>query len=387
MTLEALTPGSVPWRTGPGKVVSVQGSLWIQRPPDMSDVGPQALAIFNDHLSRAAPVVILGQRGLAWGGARLCATVTASYPSLSRGFEVCRLAAFIGMLGEVTAPASEVETALVGLNASVAGSAYVYDRQSRTLGVLLGHDVHEEILRSRSLEIASSLVVALVQAEAELLDPRFPFDGALYPWPEAMLRRPAVVPGVAEALVAMYQSHGQEPSRFSDADQYEAAMEAIRATNGLAVTLGGSPELLCVEVAFGEDDTTLIEVFTDTPHPVWGAGVLVRTTVRMQDTLANAAAAANHLNFTLPMIPGEVPCLGAWTSRELGGAHYLAHRRFIPNFDAGCSSLPNALNEAIARAVWIDGHLHPGAKPREASDIVLRRIERSNVPLGDSSGD
>jgi hypothetical protein len=176
------------------------------------------------------------------------------------------------------------------------------------------------------------------------------------------------------AVGRLYVPAGHEPSRFAN----EAAMKAIEdlAPESGSFSAGSTAEGLAIEVAFGPDETTLIELKTNEPHPQIGQGIGVFMTVRLSPPYEEGCRLAGRLN-RAQVAPGElVGALGAWTVRTIGQHHYLARSRFIPNLDFVPSLAANAAMSAILQANWVDRLFFPDLRLRLAVEVLKRRLHR-----------
>lgn len=136
------------------------------------------------------------------------------------------------------------------------GSAYVYDPTERAVRALLAHNVHAETMQLRPEEIASYQIIALVLAErhADLLADRL--RGAVarrqHPLSGERLERDDML----NVISGCYQPRGSEPNLFANADEIRQVHELVRNTYDFSSE--GDKDGIAIEVAFGQEETTLI---------------------------------------------------------------------------------------------------------------------------------
>lgn len=342
-------------------------------PRTQPDVGLHALDIIHKVLMIDAEWTSRANRQFTWWGHRLAQRVSASPCFESQEILISRIRVSVPLLDQVNRPPGEVMSILGYLNRMSVGHALVYREAERRIEAVLAHIVHEETVEGRAREIASNQIIMLAQCEqmADALAPLLKGQVAVRQHP-LMGERPE-----PDDMLTVVERHyaplGAEPNRFAVESEFKAIEAAFE--NSLAFSMGGDANGISLEVAFGEDDTTLIELSTTVDHPALGAGLGVFTTVRWDGTPEEVGAMANRLNVQLAE-PFEVEAaLGAWCIRDIGDQSFLAHGRFVPNADLPFSLLMNSALSAVSGAMWVDRLFFPGLEVRRAAEIVWRRMQ------------
>jgi hypothetical protein len=210
----------------------------------------------------------------------------------------------------------------------------------------------------------------LAERHAELLAERFRGTVASRAHPQSGER--PVPDDVLNVLEAHYAPKRTETSPFRASKEMKAVHDTVRDT--LDFSAGSSPEGIAIEVAFGESETTLIELKTDQSHPVVGNGLAVFMTTRVAGDLAQCCHLANRMN-QLQFAPGEsVPALGAWTVRTIGEQHNLARARFVANANHAPGKAVDCAQSAIGQALWADKLFHPGMQRRSSLPAIAKAL-------------
>lgn len=346
----------------------------------MTDIGVETLHFIHKMLLIDEPWTVWDKRQFAWIGHRLVATVEASEPFMSRDILVCRLTTTIEVVEDVQVPQDVAEAAMADLNQWASYGAFVYLPDIRAVRMMLSNIVHAETTGWRPTEhaIAHILSLAIIEREVNALADRLGGKVAQRSHPLSGLRRtPDDLLNVVEEL---YTPAGVEPSKFADTRELQAVEDMVRTTGGIGVTLGHFAVGISIEVAFGQADTTLIDMLTDVVHPVLGNGLSILTTTRMVKSYPEACRITNRLN-VIQFAPGNaMSALGAWFVRTIREDHYVAHVRFVPNlcFKPGCSV--NCGAEAIDQAIWVDRLMHPELPERSALPVVNGRLRKNGLP-------
>ena len=338
-----------------------------------TDVGLHALDIIHKILLIDAEWTSRGNRDCTWWAHRLAQRVSASSGIDSRGLLISRIRTSVPVLENVQMPPAQVLCTLAEMNRLAIGSALVYRMEERLVEAVLAHNVHEDTVELRSREIASNQLIMLAQCEAFADEWADFFNADVVQSPHPLMGRRLNPDGMLSAIEQHYVPLGYEPSRFAGASEFKT-IEAESSKMG-AFSLGGDENGINVEMPFGENATTLIEVDAAAEHPQFGSGLKVFTSTSWTGTELEVAALANGLNTELAEAFEVQPALGAWGSRVIDGRRYLAHARFVPNADATLTRPLDAALAAVNMANWVDRLLFPNLGDRHAAEIVLRRLE------------
>ena len=342
----------------------------------MNDVGLKALDVIHRTLVIDEPWTIRSERAFSWIGYRLAARVEASPLFMSLDIPLSRVTTMIEVVEDVGASAAEVEALLRTLNQLAIGAAYVFSPLDRTITAMCAHNVHEETVKWRPAELASDHITALVLAErhAEVLAERVKGRVARRTHPRSGERLAA--DEMLNVLEEHYIPPGAEASHFGTEAEMTSVYGMVRDTYDFSA--GASADGIAIEVAFGEDETTLIELKTKEPHPLVGHGLGVFMTVRVAPDLPKCCHLANKVN-RRQFTPGEtIAALGAWTVRTVGEQHYLARSRFIPNVNYAPGRAVDCAQSAIGQAIWVDQLFHPNLTRRSSLPNIAKRLRKES---------
>jgi hypothetical protein len=337
------------------------------------DIGQRAVEKIHAQLFIDEQWTLRTPRAFTWLGHRLAQTVSASPVSDSNGIEVSLVSAETLIVKEVSAPPEAVHAVLGACNVLAVGSAYVFDESARSISLKLAYPIHEQILEDRSSELGSYTILQLCEAEdtCEAIAHRVSGQPA---WAAHPTQGPRVSrDGMLAAVNDLFGPTGRQPSPYSNPDEMRAVNELCRDTPH--ASLEAHADGVCVEVAFGEELTTLIELRADVGHPWLGTGLAIRTTipVTLPDAqLAVVAARLQTLQFETVDGGGQ---LGAWSVGRHREAPYITWTRFLPSLNFRRGAAQQAAMSEIVRALWADRLLCPGLPPRSAWSVLQARVE------------
>lgn len=317
-------------------------------------------------------------RGFSWIAHRLIQSTDASPVFESRGIKISRIVSRVTVIENVGVSQSAAEKIVGEVNHLAVGSAYVYLSEDRRVDAIVAHHVHDETLKMRSKQIAAYQMLALAFAElhSERLADAFQGKVAARQHPSSGKRVQA--DDMLNVVAALYRPAGARPSSFADSAAIEQVHQLVFNTHFFSA--GGSADGIAIEVAFGNDDTTLIVLKTDASHPHLGNGLSVFLKLRLNADEAQAARLANQLNLQQFAAGAIVPAVGAWCLYTFDGRPSLGHALFVPNAHVQ-GSVPNVhalvldgAMAAIEQALWVDSVLHPNLPPRSAVPTVGKRL-------------
>jgi len=318
-------------------------------------------------------------RGFTWIAHRLNQSTDASPVFESRGIKISRIVSRVTVIESVGVPQSAAEKIVGEVNHLAVGSAYVYVSEDRRVDAMVAHHVHDETLKMRSKQIAAYQMLALAFAELHSEGLADAFQGRVATRQHPSSGKRLQADDMLNVVVAFYRPAGALPSFFADSAAIEQVHQLVRKTHFFSA--GGSAGGIAIEVAFGNDDTTLIELQTEASHPHLGNGLGVFLKLRLNADEAQAARLANQLNLQQFEAGAVVPAVGAWCLYTLDGRPSLGHAFFVPNAhaqrrvaaDVHALVLDGAM-AAIEQALWVDSVLHPELSPRSSLPIVGKRL-------------
>jgi hypothetical protein len=177
-------------------------------------------------------------------------------------------------------------------------------------------------------------------------------------------------------ILHVVAQHSGMRSHFTDAEEMNSVYEHVRALNGWAFSLKGSPAGIAIEVPFGDNSTALIELLTEVPHPQLGNGLLVLSRIRpaQRCDLESVLSLIEKLNCESLIEQSVFPSIGAWSAWELEGKWAPAFSTFIPNLIAAQGVARDTAAVAMARLQILNRYLHPQHTDQRAIDIIARRL-------------
>lgn len=339
------------------------------------NIGQRAVQKIHQHLMIDEPWTLRAERGFLWLGHRLLQAVEASPPFESREVLVSLISIRTLLVDDVTADPADVQLVLARLNVEAVGSAYVFKEAERTIELVACHNIHEETLEDRSADMASYAILQLIQGEmiAGDLAERVGGAAAVRVHPERGPRSdPDEMLFVAQKL---FLPAGEQPSAFAIEEELEKVERWVK--NSPLACMGASAETVCVEVPFGEENTTLIAIRTDEPHPWLGAGLTIRTTLPPQGSAEELARVADRLQQLQVQTVEGGGGFGAWSVRDRFDEPHVTWVRFVPNYVHRADRVLDVAMGEINRALWVDQLFHPGMPVRNAWEIMVKRLERT----------
>ncbi|SRR6266566_1545823 len=336
------------------------------------DVGQQALDRIYQLLQIDESWSSRESRSFSWIAHRLTQKIEASPVFESRGIPISRIISRVTVVEDVELAASAAEKLVAHLNHMAIGSALSCVPEERHIDMILGHIVHDETLASRSHQVGAfaMLQLAVAERQAEPLADLFSGRVARRHHPTSGER---IYPDdMLNVLHATYLPAGGETSRFANAPEIDKVYQLVY--KSAFFSAGGSADGIVIEVPFGPEDTSLIELSTVVQHPNFGTGLGVFVRLRTSLDEADGAKLANQLN-VLQFEGGKVgAALGAWCLYTGNSQSSVGHALFIPNAHFQPDVALDAAMGAIERALWVDSVLYPGLPVRSSLPIVGKRM-------------
>jgi hypothetical protein len=169
----------------------------------------------------------------------------------------------------------------------------------------------------------------------------------------------------------VYAPIGNEQNRWVGTGEFEAHAERWGRSELCFGT--GDAQGLTMEVPFGQD-SALISLQTDRPHPQLGTGLLGTIQLPIHDEFGLIAHECARLNF-METFWTDIPLFGCWnphTSRD--GKDYPAFTSFVPN----CLYQPGLASHLAAwlvrRARWVRTERFPQLRDRTMLEILNERL-------------
>lgn len=169
-------------------------------------------------------------------------------------------------------------------------------------------------------------------------------------------------------METIYHPEGMKPCRWIGSGEFEHVATQLK-QNGLFVNSGESG--LAAETVFG-DDSALITVAGNEPHPQLGQGILFRLSLPITLSEITAARMALELNRAEAALTFSYLC-GAWTSMEVAGAYVLVFVSFLPNALYKPKLLSNLVKSLLVKSHWARVEMAPYLIDGNLEDVLKRR--------------
>ncbi|MDB5513904.1 MAG: hypothetical protein JWQ17_662 [Tardiphaga sp.] len=199
---------------------------------------------------------------------------------------------------------------------------------------------------------------------------------------------PAAMDNLIGVEQAMLEPHGQQACRWVGTGEFEAIIAKWGQSDhgfGLADYMG-----LTMETPFG-NETAMISLRTDRPHPRLGNGLTV--ILSLPHTADESThALTNRLNYLEDRLLSKfsTPLIGSWHAVELTGSGFSPEFNFfVPNVLYFPDLAENLVLYAMARAKWAREILRPGAVDLPMYEILEKRfgpIPRKDTRTGVAAG-
>ena len=304
----------------------------------MTDVGLRLLDSLYEQMMIDDAWAVRRERGFTWWAYRLAQHVEVGPPVWSEDRYICSVRIWTEVVRDVDT-ATDPATVLAATNAFTTMNALVWDADEATITECSTAVVHDEIFTWLSKVLATTAVLQNTSAHsrAHALARATGGQPAASHHPTAG-QRPHMddVLNVPEQVVV---PEGSKPSQFIG-ERFERVEDFMREQmrclgfaddEGLSCEVpytGANPAMLVQEAS--ELQTSLVQMFTDAPHPEAGNGLLCIMRLPYSADPECIAAQANHLNLVESRGDAGTFLLGAWCPDPSSGTT-LAFCQFVPN--------------------------------------------------------
>jgi hypothetical protein len=170
----------------------------------------------------------------------------------------------------------------------------------------------------------------------------------------------------------LYAPAGQEVSRWTGDAEFSQIEESWGRSTFCFGTAG--PSELTLETSFGQD-SALIRLVTNVPHPELGHGLLATLQLPLFLSRGDAIRGAATFNFEEAASLTAFPQFGCWHSKDYGNDdHVPAFTMFIPNLLYRPFIATNVALWLVGRANWAKP---PGLVDATMEEVFARRYARS----------
>lgn len=316
----------------------------------MTDVGLRLLDSLYEQLMIDDQWAVRTERGFTWWAYRLAQHVEIGPPEWSVDRYVCSVRIWTDVVRDVV-PNSQPAGVLGATNAFSTLSALVWDPSEATITECCTAAVHDEIFEWMSKVLATAAVLQntaahsrahlLAQATGGVPDASNHPSSGERPTMDEILNVPQdVIAREGQKQSHFVGAHFARVEEFLRENQFFGSATPDGLTCEFPFT-GAAPAVSLSDPA--ELQTSLLQIFTDVPHPEAGNGLLCLLRLPYSSDPQDVADRANMLNLIESAADGPTPLLGAWCP-EPSAERNLAFCAFVPNLLAQLVLVENLIS-------------------------------------------
>lgn len=323
----------------------------------MTDVGLRLLDSLYEQLMVDDEWAVRRERGFTWWSYRLAQHIEISPPEWSIDREVCSVRIWTEVVRDVDS-STDPARLLGSVNAFATLNALVWNPGDATITECCTAKVHDEIFPWLSKVLATAAVLQNTAAHsrahqlAEITGGApaasdHPFNGErpemddLLNLPEEVVAKEGAAPSRfgGETWVAVHK-YLKEMGYFGSVDE-----------TGLTCEVPFTSQVPALAIAEAKDlQTSLVQLYTDVPHPEAGNGLLGLMQLPVNADPDRAAEQANQLNLIESTGKPVTNLLGAWCPSP-NSPSTIAFCQFVPNVLAALFRVENVV-------VYMASHSH-----------------------------
>jgi hypothetical protein len=316
----------------------------------MTDVGLRLLDSLYEQLMIDDKWAVRTERGFTWWAYRLAQHVEVDPPEWSGDRDVCSVRIWTEVVRDVDA-ATDPASVLGATNAYATLSALVWDPWEGTITECCTATVHDEIFDWLSKVLATAAVLQntaahsrahpLARATSGIADASNHPSSGERPAMDDILNVPQdIVAREGKGPSRFFGNHFARVQEFLVRSQFFGSATADGLTCEVPFT-GTAPAVSLTDPA--QLQTSLVQMFTDAPHPEAGNGLLCIMRVPYSADPIDIAERANMLNLLESAAERPTPLLGAWCP-EPSSDRDLAFCLFVPNLLAHLVLVENLIS-------------------------------------------
>lgn len=319
------------------------------------DVGLQLVSRLFDQLMIDAAWSLPRERGFTWWSYRLAQHVQVAPPVWNGEVNLCEVRIWTEVVRDVD-PATNPSRVLAGVNCDATLNAVLWEPEERLIVECCTATVHEQNIGWLSKVLATAAILQNADAHARagelaqscggvpdvsshrLNGERPAMDDILNVPRDVVARLGAQPSAFAGSLMAGVHPWLEQMNFYGSADESDVTCEVPYTGSTPAAFLAerGGP----VEI-----ETSLVQIFTDVPHPTFGNGAHLTMKLPANPSPEQVAEWANWLNVSESHGASATPLLGAWCPDPTASeGRTLIFKSFLPNMIA----MPGALENHIA---------------------------------------
>lgn len=316
----------------------------------MTDVGLRLLDSLYEQLMIDDQWSVRRERGFTWWAYRLAQHVEVGPPQWSEDRYVCSVRIWTDVVRDVD-PSTDPAVVLAATNSFATLNALVWDPSDATITECCTAVVHDEIFMWLSKVLATVAVLQNTAAHSRAHSLARATGGAPAASNHSLNGERPSMDDILNLPEAVVVPEGAKPSRFTG-QAFARVGDFMR--HSLFPGFADDDGLTC-EVPFtahtpsaiiNEADqlqTSLVQMYTDVPHPEAGNGLLCIMRLPYNADPRNVATQANRLNLIESKGDTGTLLLGAWCP-DPSADTTLAYCQFVPNLLARVILVENLLS-------------------------------------------
>lgn len=308
------------------------------------------------------------ERGFTWWGYRLAQHIEVEKPAHRDGLDLCTLRIWTDVVRDVD-PGTNPESLLAQVNFQTTLNALIWDPESATIAECCTVTVHQDNANWLSKVLATAAILQNTSAHSRAHGIARACNGVPAATNHPTSGTRSEMDDILNVPAQVIVPAGAEPSKFTGAlcnniagflAHYSGQMEWFGTADDTGATVevpfSGTRPLMFQDpnATDTRSETTLVQIFTDQPHPEAGHGALLVSRLPISPGTEQALVLANQLNRA--EFRGDLttaPLLGSWCpdflSEEGNG---LAFCSFIPNLLAQPGILNNWILYQRTRSLY-----------------------------------
>ncbi|WP_425005798.1 hypothetical protein [Mycolicibacterium sp. S3B2] len=307
------------------------------------------------------------ERGFTWWSYRLAQHVEVDEPVDSQGLTVCKVRICTELVKEVDS-STDPARVVGAFNAQTTLNALVWDAEAATISECCTAVIHDEIFDWVSKVLATAAILQNASATNRARGLAEMTGGIPAATTHSISgQRPDMdeILNVPQVVV----QEGQQPSRFSGNKMeglggFLVDKNFLGSADATGLTcevpfIGGAPAITLSPERGGKLQTSLVQVFTDVPHPEAGSGALTMMRLPISAATESASTIANDLNLAELHGSSMAHLLGSWCPDPADSARRtVAYCSFVPNFLSRWVRIDNLVLDCSIHSHFAAAHLN-----------------------------
>lgn len=328
----------------------------------MTDIGLQLVESLYEQMMIDEQWAMRRERGFTWWSFRLAQHVEVGPQFWSSDRNVCEVRIWTEVVNDVDSGRNPAAV-LAAVNMHATLNALVWDRAAATITECCTAVVHEQNFAWLSKELAMAAVLQNTAAHSRAHGLAEACGGVAAATDHPVSgHRPAMddILNVPEQVVV---SEGGGPSRFAgprmaQVQNFLTQMQFLGTADANEITCevpftGTTPAIAAAAMDAPDfrKETSLVQLFTDAPHPQFGSGALLLMRLPIDTDPSQVALMANKLNLAEAKADQRTMLLGAWCPDPTSDST-VAFCSFVPNALASLVIAENLISQQSNRSLF-----------------------------------